>query len=272
MIGVVGVLAFLTVLAMSLAITRLATTALILTGLSEEAARFQARSAFTGTGFTTSEAESVVNHPVRRRIIAMLMVVRSAGLVTIIISLILSFGDADGQTDRLFRLLGLLAGVLVLAGIASSKFLDRVFHRVIHWALRRWTDLDTRDYMSLLKLSGEYRVMEVQVQQGDWLAGKTLHHCRLSDEGVTVLGIYRDGGGYVGAPKGNTEIDAGDTLLLYGRSKTLRELDRRRADAQGEAAHRESVREQQQHERQQDDQEQEHRHRKEKQASGQTGN
>jgi Trk-type K+ transport system membrane component len=56
MVGVVGIIALFTVLALSLFITRLATTALAATGLSWQAARFQARSAFTGTGFTTSEA------------------------------------------------------------------------------------------------------------------------------------------------------------------------------------------------------------------------
>ena len=55
-----------TVLSLSLFVTQLATIALTYTGLSLEAARFQARSAFTGTGFTTSEAENVVDHPVRR--------------------------------------------------------------------------------------------------------------------------------------------------------------------------------------------------------------
>ncbi len=55
MIGIIGVIAFLTVLALSMLITGLATSALAMTGLSREAARFQARSAFTGTGFTTKE-------------------------------------------------------------------------------------------------------------------------------------------------------------------------------------------------------------------------
>ena len=53
MIGVLGIAAFLTVLSLSLVITRITTIALIHTGLSHKAARFQARSAFTGTGYTT---------------------------------------------------------------------------------------------------------------------------------------------------------------------------------------------------------------------------
>ena len=101
MLGVVRIIAFLTVLGLSLFITRLATIALTYTGLSWDAARFQARSAFTGTGFTTSEAERVADHPVRRRIIMLLMIARSAGVVSIVISLILSFGGSHSDISRL---------------------------------------------------------------------------------------------------------------------------------------------------------------------------
>ncbi|MFO7821854.1 MAG: hypothetical protein R6V56_07380 [Lentisphaeria bacterium] len=125
MLGIIGLITLLTALGLSLVITRLATTALTLTGLSAEAARFQARSAFTGTGFTTSEAEKVVNHPVRRRIIMLLMIVRSAGVITIIISLILSFVAPQARDGRLLRLIWLLVGVAVLWGLAGSKVVDR---------------------------------------------------------------------------------------------------------------------------------------------------
>ncbi len=54
-------------LSVSVAVIRVASVALRLTGLTENTARFQALSAFTGTGFTTTEAEALVNYPVRRR-------------------------------------------------------------------------------------------------------------------------------------------------------------------------------------------------------------
>jgi hypothetical protein len=84
--------------------TRIAATALALTGLSREAARFQVRSAFTGTGFNTREAEKVVDHPVRRQIIMLLMIARSAGVVSIIISLTRAFPQtmrADSRNARI---------------------------------------------------------------------------------------------------------------------------------------------------------------------------
>lgn len=60
-----AVVSLLVVLTVSLLVTRIATVALTATGLSRETARFQARSAFSGSGFTTSESEAVVRHPVR---------------------------------------------------------------------------------------------------------------------------------------------------------------------------------------------------------------
>jgi hypothetical protein len=247
MLGIVGIVALLTVLGLSLVVTRLATEALVLTGLSRDAARFQARSAFTGTGFTTQEAEKVVEHPVRRRIIMLLMIVRSAGLLTIVLSLILSFVDTSGESNRVFRLLWIVGGVAILGLLAKSTLVERWLSRVMQWALQRWTDLDTRDYAGLLKLSGEYSIMEVKVRENDWLAGKDLCSCRLAQEGVIVLGIYRNDGSYVGAPKADTKIYAGDRLLFYGRARGLRELDRRRADTSGDEAHEQAVREQERH-------------------------
>ncbi len=257
MVGVIGIIAFITVLGLSLLVTKVATVALIMTGLSHQIARFQARSAFTGTGFTTTEAENVVNHPVRRQIIMILMIVRSAGLVTIIISLILSLVGTGQGPETVKRLVWLLGGVVVIWLLAKSKRLDHYLGNVIKWALSRWTDLDARDYASLLHLSGRYRVMEIQVRPGDWLVGKKLKDCDLHEEGVTVLGIIRDDGSYIGVPKSTTEIYSGDTLILYGRSQSLQELDKRRADTAGDQSHERAVDEQNLYMVQQDRQESE---------------
>lgn len=245
MIGIIGVVAVLTVLGLSLLVTKLATVALTMTGLSEHAALFQARSAFSGTGFTTREAETVVDHPVRRRIIMWLFILRSAGIVTVVLSLILSFIGQDG--DKLYRLGWLVAGVFVLLVLANLPWVDRGLRRVMIRVLRRWTELDARDYFSLLRLSGEYRVHELQVRDDDWVAGRDLAHCQLQEEGILVLGILRSDGRYIGAPQGSTELRSGDTLILYGRRADLAELDRRRRGAEGDAAHHKAVGEQRRH-------------------------
>ncbi len=234
MIGIIGIVALLTVLLLSLIVTRVATVALTMTGLSYEAARFQARSAFTGTGFTTKESEIVVNHPVRRRIIMILMILRSAGFLSIILSLILSFLGPGSDTDKLRQLGWLIGGVVALWLLAESRRLERLMARVIEWALARWTDLDVRDYDYLLRLSGGYSVIEIYIQKEDWVAGKNLRNSYLPEEGITVLGITRGDGTYIGGPKGDTEIHAGDTLILYGRAEKLKKLGKRRPDVTGD--------------------------------------
>ncbi|MFW6286328.1 MAG: TrkA C-terminal domain-containing protein [Candidatus Sumerlaeota bacterium] len=267
MIGIIGIIAALTVLALSLLITRIATVALSLTGLSYEAAKFQARSAFTGTGFTTSEAERVVDHPVRRKIIMAIMVARSAGFVTILISLMLSFAtEGAHELSRLIRLSWLSGGVLVLWIISQSDFVERWLAHVIKRALDRWTDLEACDYVELLKLSGEYSVREVHVKENDWLAGKRLDECNLDKEGVLVMGVHRRDGSYVGAPRNDTKLYSGDTLILYGRSQALENLDVREAGAQGEAEHRASAREQEQKEAKQEQEEREYEEKREEES------
>src|SRR3954452_25540852 len=94
--AVAAFIAVLITIAVSLLITRIGTTALVHTGLSREVARFQARSAFFGVGFTTTEAESVVNHPVRRRIVLWLVLLGNAGIVTVLASVVLSASSGGG--------------------------------------------------------------------------------------------------------------------------------------------------------------------------------
>lgn len=235
-----AVISLLVILTLSLLITRVATVALTLTGLSRESAQFQARSAFTGVGFTTRESEQVVNHPVRRRIVLLLMVLGNAGVVTALASLILSFANLEGEVWWP-RLVALGGGVAFLWAVAHSRWVDRWLSGLIRWALSRWTHLDVRDYAALLNLAQGYRVAELQVQPGDWLAGRRLADIRLRDEGVLVLGIHRPDGSYIGAPRGHTEIRPGDRLIVYGRAPLLAELDQRCSGASGDQAHTKAV-------------------------------
>ncbi len=226
------------VLALSLLVIRVATVALAFTGLSEELARFQTQSAFFGVGFTTKESESITGHPVRRRIISVVMILGHAVFATAVSALILSFMD---KQDLLTRLIYIAVGVVILWIIFTSEWIGRKLSRLISWALRRWTTLDVRDYSSLLHLADRYTVTEIQIQPKDWVADKTLGELNLTSEGVLVLGVQRADGSYVGAPTGRTKIAENDTMILYGRQEALVELDRRRAGLRGDSAHKKAI-------------------------------
>jgi TrkA-C domain len=233
MVALVSVLA---IVLLSLLITRVATVALTLTGMSSESARFQARSALTGVGFTTSEAEDVVLHPVRRRIVGGLMLLGSAGLVTAVSSLILSFGGAHNQ-QRVMRGVILVIGLAILWAISRSAWVDRRLSAVIGRVLR-WRGLHVRDYARLLALQSDWAVSELVVEDDDWIAGRTLAELKLRDERIDVLGIQRHDGEYIGVPHGDRRVDPGDTLVLYSTEERLEELDARKRGPAGDEAHR----------------------------------
>lgn len=240
----ISILTLLTVVLLSILVVRVAATALSHTGLSMEAARFQARSAFTGAGFTTTESERVVNHPVRRRIILLLMLLGNAGIVSAVSSLMLTFVAPSESSSIAFKIVLLVSGLLLMWLAVSSPWMDRYLSNWINTALDRYTELDVKDYASLMHLSGEYRIVELGIAPDDWLAGKTLAEARLREEGIVVLGVRREDGSYLGVPFGETEIFAHDTLISYGRIGSIERLDQRHKNAGAEWSHIEAVAEQ----------------------------
>jgi len=233
----------LLVILLAITMVRIGAVALTMTGLSRDAAMFQAQSAFSGTGFTTTESESVVSHPTRRRIIRLLMLMGNAGLTTAMATLVLTF--YGGTSKQAATRVGIIAGSLLLLWlVSSSKIFNRIMTRIIRAALARWTRLEVRDYARLLEVERGYTVSEILVEPSDWLCGRKLSEFQLNQEGVLVLGIQRADGSYVGAATGDTQVYPGDTLTCYGREELLRRLPSRPAGEPGEARHQEAVEEQ----------------------------
>ena len=113
--------------------------------LTMRTARFQARSAFTGAGFTTAESEKVFGHPLRRRIVMLLMLLGNAGIITAVSSLILTFVGRHGILSMGYKIVLLVTMVVVLWAVSVSKWVDRRLSHLIERALKRYTRLDVHD-------------------------------------------------------------------------------------------------------------------------------
>lgn len=235
----IAIVTLLIVVAMTIIITRLGAMALVLTGLSRESASFQARSAFSGVGFTTNEAETVVNHPVRRRIVMLLMLAGSISVSTVVAAIGVSIFTTIQAEHWWNALILLSAGLLGLSLLAKSRWVEKRLNTIMSGTLKKWTNMDVRDYISLLQLQNGFVVTELLIDPGDWLEGKTLRSAALSHEGVLVLGIQRPDGKYIGTPRADDVIHVGDTLVLYSQIDRLQELDQRGAAA-GDYAHQEA--------------------------------
>jgi len=111
------------IITVSILVNRMATIALIQTGLSKEVAKFQARSALTGVGFTTSESENNVQQPVRRRILFTLMLIGNAGIISVMASLVLTFINiGEGEFSWVYRLLILAGSLAALEFLSGSRW------------------------------------------------------------------------------------------------------------------------------------------------------
>ena len=235
----IALFGLLTVVILSIIVVRIGAIALELTGLSPEVAAFQAQSAFSGVGFTTSESEVIVSHPVRRKIIRILILLGSVGITSSIATFILTFVGQTMET-AVFRALILLLGLVVIYAFSRSNIIYRVMKILITKALERWTKIRVYDYEQVLGLGRGYTISRIVVKPDSWMGGRKLKDLKLDLEGILILAIYRKVNGeekFIGAPKGDTVIQPGDVLICYGREDVSKGLSQRSKGAEGDREH-----------------------------------
>lgn len=181
------------------------------TGLERGRARFQALSALTGTGFTTREAELVVNHPRRRTVAACLIFLGNAGIISFLILLIAYVRSGVVTPSALF--IGIVVLVVILL-ILSIRFgvVNAMTNAILIVTRRKAADhyLETDE---ILHEAGRYAVVRLAVA-GE-ATGMALEKTGLLRAGVSVLAIERKDG-VAPFPGAEQQVSAGDHLLCYG--------------------------------------------------------
>lgn len=232
-----SVLLFIIVLVASFIAVRVGAIAFQLTGLEWSLAKFQALSCFSGTGFTTREAELVTGHPQRRRIATVLIVLGNAGLVTMIASVASALTPQQTLWSKLSesflpfsvpRLLvpwiNLLLIVLALY-VVYRFFMNKKFAKKLTSILR--TKIIKKEifkpvsFEELLLLAGGYGVSKIDVSSDNPLVSKTIAQSQLRKSDITVLAIVR-AEETIPNPPAATEILAGDELISFGQLENIR--------------------------------------------------
>lgn len=83
-----------------------------------------------GAGFTTSESESVVRNPVRRRIIMWLMLAGNAGIVAVVASVVLAGAAPDDDVGAFFRVLGVIGAIGLIWWASRTRWVDERITRL----------------------------------------------------------------------------------------------------------------------------------------------
>jgi len=214
-------ISILVIMTLSVIAVRAGSVALWLTGLPQDAARFQARSAFTTTGFTTPQASLVVNHPERRRIISVLMVLGNAGIISVGATVILSYVDFEATGTSLAQeALWLAAAAVVFWVVGLSKRSDRLMTRFIQSCLRG----RVRPYSaieSLLLLPNGYQVAVLKAGDQSGTFADLLSRWRADERRITLLGLLHSDDGYVSLPPRDMLVQPTDRVILYGMTRDL---------------------------------------------------
>lgn len=231
-----ALIALLVIITISYLVVRAGAVALMLTGLSAEAASFQSQSAFMGVGFTTQESESVVAHPVRRRVVRVLMLIGYAAMASVFASVMGVFTTSHSE-DWGKVAVWILGALLLMFVLISLGVVRNSLTRLLEYALTKSGAVQVRDYEELLRVDKGYSISYLAIEPHSWMADNTLRRLRLTDEGVIVLNIVRPGGVTLATPGADTHLDAGDKLLCYGLEHDLALLKSRPADYKGESEH-----------------------------------
>jgi hypothetical protein len=216
----VGIL--LVAILVSFMVVRIGGLALQLTGIEADVARFQALSAFTGTGFTTTEAERVVRHRTRRRIVTILIIIGNAGFVTVMATLVASFTQVTGYGWFFARLGIILVSILILYRIIIGS---RFGNQILQWFRKPLMGLILKEAPAVEEVFqfGEgWGISLIIIKPDSKNIGLTLADLQ-AEEDVDVLALDR-AGNLLPRPAREEKVLEGDRLLLYGSSRIVRKL------------------------------------------------
>jgi hypothetical protein len=225
---------FVAVLVISFIAVRIGAIAFQLTGLEWSLAKFQALSCFTGTGFTTREAELITGSRQRRRIASVLIVLGHAGLVILIATFANSVTPRFKEWSIPFLPASIPASLLPWVNLAIIAAFIYVAYRVFtrQKFVRRITSFLRERIVSreiikpvtfeeLTVATGGYGVSKIEVCEGSPVSDKTLSESKLRKYDITVLALLR-AGETIPNPSANMKILAGDELLCFGKLDNIR--------------------------------------------------
>lgn len=167
-------------------------------------------------GFTTSESEQVVNHPVRRKIILHLIIAGNIGFTSALATLLVTLMRSDDRgLGMTFAWLGIaVLGLLVLGLFLNLRVVSDPVDHFIRVTLEKAGMTKVIDFDYLLNLRDGFCVYDGEIHEKHPWIGKALWQIKPADVVIIVLGIYRSGGEFVGAPQKDTEIQSEDVLMV----------------------------------------------------------
>jgi hypothetical protein len=223
MLSIIMIIPVLIIIVVSIVVVKIGSVALSMTGMSEGKAFFQSLSAFSGTGFTTSDSEIIMADSMRRKIVMVLMILGNAGYITVITTMVLTFAKGGGTTPTLINSGILILSLLFIYKIASNRNVIRFFTKKIQSNLEKKEVFKRMPIEEIKLVSSEYGIAEVKVKPTCSDLGKKLIDSGFRANDILVLAIERKNG-IIPTPKATDIIEIDDILVCYGRLANLEKI------------------------------------------------
>ena len=215
MSGIYMLIPTIIVIFVSFFIVRAAAIALMMTGMEEHRARFQALSAFTGTGFTTKDAEIVVNNPRRRQIITWLMILGNAGIVTVIVSATSTIVSSEGFWLPISIAI-IIIWIFIFYKVISRRGLTKRWEEFVQEKLFKLHFFQETNVEDLFLIANDYALVRINATKNSLLLNSSATEEKVNNKNFVILGINR-GARWISLPKDHKVIRKGDHVILYGR-------------------------------------------------------
>jgi hypothetical protein len=196
--------------------------ALEATGMERRKARFQALSALTGTGFSTREAEEVVNHPRRRLIAGWMMFLGSVGIILflLIIVVIIVVGVKPVKpTSPIILIISALPAIALMV-LYWIGVLDKLATVIVNRMKRSGYFTAELSIREIVHQAGDYSIARLTIGRKAPEVGSKISHTSLAKQGITILAIER-GDKTLPFPEAKEMVLAGDHLLCYGETAQI---------------------------------------------------
>ena len=219
-------LAIIITFSLSVLLVRIATVALQATGLTKDVAKFQALSAFSGAGYTTTETEQIVNFPVRRKIIAKLIVIGNLGAVAILSTLVVGFVKTESDPRSILIQLSwfVLALVLVWFFLLSKKA-EEITRRIVRHFLLSRTELGQIPFTNVLQIGEEWSIAEHKITHNS-IKEKAITFASLQDclPAAQVIAVKCQHGTHTVPPDSDHVFISGESLVVLAPILTHQDL------------------------------------------------
>ncbi len=194
-------------------------------GLPRTAARFEARSALVGAGYTTSQSEHVVRDPTAQRVAAILVVFGYFGPAAVLALLGVSFVVPVGEdlTERTIALVVLVLGLVLVDRLGAIRALGSRPARAL---ARRMTATGA---VETWLVTGDRAIAAAVIPSEPARAERTIAVLTAPD--VQVLSVEPSGPGPTTFPSQafpsempSVELHPGERVVVFGPKRTLDDL------------------------------------------------